>query len=477
MRAGIGLILIADLIIRINSVVAHYTDEGILPLSALKDHFGKDYTYSLHACSGAPWFQVLLFSAAFIFAILLVMGWRTKLATAISWLLLSSLQSRNPLIGQGGDDLLRILLFWGIFLPWGARYSADRIRKGNALPDNRYFDVPALGYGLLVFSVYFFSALLKTSPEWHSEGTALYYALSLDQLTLPLGKAIYPNPDLLNFLTHLTWYTELIAPLLLFVPVFNPFFRTLAVCAMIALHLGISLFLFVGLFFLIGIAAAVGLLPTVVMDKLEKRFNFLLRPLRKTGQIIFSGKKNAAPAEPDTFFGNFYFRLVLNSLLVFFMALCLLWNIGSVRGSGIGVSRNFQWLAQALRFEQCWNMFSPEVMKDDGWYITEGITSDSGKIDVTRQGEITDYSKPNVVLDHIDNDRWRKFGESYMQPVNEGIRIHYCNYLLRRWNREHPDKKVKRLNIVYMKETTEPDYKRVIPVRDVLCSCAADSLN
>ena len=62
-------------------------------------------------------FAALLFLVAAAGAGALLLSYRTRLATLLSWVLLVSVQNRNPLLGQGGDDLLRMLLFWGLFLP------------------------------------------------------------------------------------------------------------------------------------------------------------------------------------------------------------------------------------------------------------------------------------------------------------------------------------------------------------------------
>ena len=35
------------------------------------------------------------------------------------------MESRNPIILHGGDIVLRMMLFWSLFLPLGARWSAD----------------------------------------------------------------------------------------------------------------------------------------------------------------------------------------------------------------------------------------------------------------------------------------------------------------------------------------------------------------
>ena len=45
--------------------------------------------------------------------------------------------------------------------------------------------------------LYWCTALLKNGPEWTRDGTALYYAFSLDQL-LPLGRWLYPYPALVT---------------------------------------------------------------------------------------------------------------------------------------------------------------------------------------------------------------------------------------------------------------------------------------
>ncbi|MFL5752338.1 MAG: HTTM domain-containing protein [Bacteroidia bacterium] len=477
MRAGIGIILITDLIIRANSIIAHYTDEGVMPVRDLP-FYSNPLNFSFHSLSGNLNLQVFLFSCSFIFAVLLFLGYKTRLATLASWILLCSLQARNPLIEQGGDDLLRLTLFWGMLLPWGKRYSLDSLKSTGTLSDNSCFTFPALGFGMLVFSVYFFSALLKTSAEWHEEGSALYYAFSLDQLVLPLGKVIYPHEQLLKFLTHLSYCTELIAPCLLLMPFFNSFFRTSGIIALLSLHLGISLTLFVGLFFLIGIITTIGLLPSPLMDKIEKRFANMIRWL-KALLLSFFVKKRAPTGYRNLYSikDNFYLRLAGNSFLLFIISFCLLWNLSGIKGSGLAVSEKFRWIGNVLRLEQCWNMFSPSVLKEDGWFVMEGATRDSSLIDINRNGLPADYSKPLNVLNYIENDRWRKFGENVVLAVNEHPRAYYCRYLFRKWNREHPDRKIAQLKLVYMRETTDKDYKYVAPVKDVICHCKEEPIN
>jgi hypothetical protein len=460
MRIGVAVIILFDLVIRCSSLDAHYTDKGVLPTSALEQLNGHGAFSSLE---GTVDYQVTLFSLAFAFALFLLFGIKTRLTTFVCWLLISLIHYRNPVILQGGDDLLRLTLFWGIFLPWGHRYSADA-RSANR-GSNNYFGLPALGFALLVFSVYFFSAILKDSSEWRSDASALYYALSLDQLALPLGKMIYPHGNLLRILTHLTWYSELIAPLLLFIPWKNHFFRTCGITIIILLHCGIGLTLYVGIFFSIGIVTAIGLLPGPVMDKLLKRFPSPgNQPEEKSNGNTIIGKLNA----------NYYSRLLINCVVLFLICFNLLINLSSVPGLGLRISDNFIWINRSLNFNQKWSMFAPNVLKEDGWYILAGKSSDNSKIDLNRNGAAVDYTRPEKILSLIKDDRWRKFGENYANSLFAFIRPHYCNYLLRKWNEEHPDNKISSLQIIYMTEYTEPDYKKTIPVKNNLCGCVAE---
>ena len=51
---------------------------------------------------------------------MLIFGVRTRFAALASWFMLVSVQTRNPVILQGGDVYLRLLAFIAIFLPIGA---------------------------------------------------------------------------------------------------------------------------------------------------------------------------------------------------------------------------------------------------------------------------------------------------------------------------------------------------------------------
>ena len=91
-RVCLGLILLADLGIRAGDLHPHYTDAGVLRADEIA----------------------------------LLVGFYTRAATFLSFVLLLSLHNRNPLVLHGGDSLLRLLLFWSLLLPLGACWSLDR---------------------------------------------------------------------------------------------------------------------------------------------------------------------------------------------------------------------------------------------------------------------------------------------------------------------------------------------------------------
>jgi Vitamin K-dependent gamma-carboxylase len=290
-RIGIGVLLIADLLIRISDLDAFYTDAGLVPRSLVWNTFWNPGYIPIHTFSGERSYILMLFICSFICALFLVLGWKTRLFTFLSWLLLISLQNRNPYILQGGDELLRLSLFWGMFLPLGRHYSLDTLKKGRARA-KRIKGLAPTGYVLLIFSVYFFSALQKNSAEWQTEGSAIYYALSLDQMVLPAGKLIYPYPGLLKFLTHLVFGIELLAGFFLFFPGSKFRLRTIAVIVLVLLHVAIGFTLYVGLFFIIGIITLIPLLSDRSMHRMDTWFTFI-------GQML-KGKSILKAQSPKT---------------------------------------------------------------------------------------------------------------------------------------------------------------------------------
>src|SRR5207302_774947 len=190
---------------------------------------------------------------------------------------LLSLHNRNPMILQGGDVLLRMLLFWGMFLPLGVRYSLDALLKPSTLAPQatRVFSVATVAMLLQVAFMYWFSVFLKTDPVWFGDYTAIYYALSLDHFVTPLGKLLLPYPTLIKGLTFATVSLEALGPVLaLLAGVCKWPVRVAVILAFATFHIGMGLCLELGLFSSICCVAWLAYLPAGFWNRVGRMWHW-----------------------------------------------------------------------------------------------------------------------------------------------------------------------------------------------------------
>jgi len=79
--------------------------------------------------------------------------------------------------------------------------------------------------------------------------------------------------------------------------------------------------------------------------------------------------------------------------------------------------------------------------------------------------------KPEAIVDMYKSDRWRKFAENYQRNEYNFMRPYYCRYLIRKWNKEHPDNRIDGLNILFLKEVSLPAYQTKDIVEENVCLC------
>ncbi len=287
-RICLGAVILADLINRAGFLTAFYSDQGVLT-RAEAIVFNHPARISFHLMSGSPLVMDLLFVIAGILSVLLMLGYRTRLVTVLSWLFLVSLNNRNLMIQQAGDELLSVLAFWAIFLPIGARYSVDAALKPDdqPRPPDAYFSIATFAMLLQVIYVYVIGALLKDSPIWMPGGQGIYYAMHLDSLATPLAHWFRQYGAILQVLTYYVWTLELLAPLLVFSPIWHLPLRLVAMVLLITMHLGFFLFLEIGLFPFISITSLLLFTPGAVWDWLGRR---VYPPSKRAIAIYYDGK-------------------------------------------------------------------------------------------------------------------------------------------------------------------------------------------
>lgn len=255
-RFALGTVLFWTVCRGFLDLEAFYTDAGLQPRGWVMESSDSPWRLSLYFLGGTPWFAGALLAVQAVVAAMVALGWRTRLASVLSFVLYASLINRAPLTMIGGDLLMVILLFWSCFLPTGARFSVDAATATNPPPrDNQHVSWAGAGLLLQVMSVYFFSALLKTGIEWQSDYTAVYYALSLDRHATWIGQWLLNFPSLLQLLTGCVWWLEMLAPLLIFTPVFSRPVRFVVMLALMAMHIGFLLCLEIGHFPYVSLAS------------------------------------------------------------------------------------------------------------------------------------------------------------------------------------------------------------------------------
>ncbi len=272
-RIGLALIVSADLIIRAQALNAHYTNAGVLPEQALSRELLHPWYWSLHLISGHSLFQASLFLLALLIALTMLVGYRTRLATIATWALNVSLQNRNPALIFAGDDVLRAVLFWAMFLPLGACYSVDSALNSSTKPlSKRVVSGATFAFIVQLCFIYIWSAAYKTkSPIWWPDGDAVYYSLSFDQYVTEFGQFLlgFPLP-LLRILTFSALVFEILGPLILFIPFRTSLFRCVAIISFILLHFGFELCFSIGLLSYLSIFNWLALIPSLVWDTTAK---------------------------------------------------------------------------------------------------------------------------------------------------------------------------------------------------------------
>lgn len=399
-RIGLALTIIFDLIDRFRDLTAFYTDAGVMPREWVVGHYSLFWRlFSVHLWGGSFYFQALLFALAFIAAVALLLGYRTRLATIISWVLAVSVLVRNPMIAYGADSLTRVLLFWAMFLPLGSYWSIDapieaKQRESGSestLKAARVFSAASFALILQVLLLYWFSSILKNGPEWQN-GTALYYALSDNIHGSVLGRYLLGFPALIPIFTYGVKWFELLGTFLFLAPISYGLLRTVGVVLFSVLQVGIFLGLNVGLLPLVSLVGGLIFLPPWFWNKFSRK--------ESRAEIILSRPVN----------------IVIGILVV----LVILINLSSVfpvlgrAGSNI--------VSDILHLNQRWAPFAPRPPLVNKWYEIPAELGTGKKINLYT--EILPYT----------NKRWINFFESVNSEGFENYPLSYLgDYLCREW--------------------------------------------
>jgi len=470
-RIAIAAVMLVDLLVRATDLGAFYTDSGVLPRSVLLSKTPYLSSISVHLWNGTPLFQALLFILAGVGAIGLLIGYRTRSMTCLCWFLTASLHARNFLVLQGGDDYLRMSLFWSMFLPLEARWSVDSARRlpSDKIPD-RVFSWGTFAFTFQTILLYVSTAIFKSRGDNWLDGSALYYALSLDCFAKRPAFILLLFPKLLKFMTRGVLAFEFLGSFLFISPVWNGPIRTLGVFGFWSLHLGIMMTMAIGLFQWVSLAVATAFLPPWF-------WHYALRPLnalrKRVGvqaiclslQRVITPWLDSIPRTKLNLSSSFYSA----PIILFFLFCIICWDLSLLYPQRYPLPRVLNDICVTTHVTQRWAMFSPNITKTSGWFVIPGKLRNGAILDLYNRGQPLSWSTPPLISSYYKNDRWRKYLMNMSSRNMRAYRIDFSRYLCRSWNSSHSeDEKLNSLELIFVDRRNLPDYRTTIYERTVL---------
>lgn len=466
-RIAFGLTLVLDLVEQSAILEEMTTDLGSLPRELHAQIFSPVERWSIHMLDGSFAFQAFLCGLTFAALSAFILGYHTRWATLILWVLLVSLRNRHPLFDTASDGVRRMMLFWGFFLPLGCRFSLDRWAGRQDAPARPLFSIATVAILLQILMIYVGAGLPKEYDTWVRQGTATIMALRLDMFATEFGKALLDYPELLKVTSASTWMLEIIGPILLLSPFYNSYVRLAGVAAFISLHIGLLLCLHLGAFPHLMIAVWLIFLPPVFwswLSKLPGRPGFIGRMSSRVEELMTAAATRRRGAGEGSVRRSWVNGYVAKTFVTLCLAMVIIWNI---QRTGKHMRQDFPDLIRSeevvkamnvLRLTQYWNVFSPYPFRKDAWPMLVATLKDGSKVELLTGGPVR-WTKPERVSDVFRNDRWRKYAN------NVGIRNigwrHYRNWAgmhARRWNAENPESRhVKKVEFIRMIEMLLPD--------------------
>lgn len=384
------------------NLTAFFTDEGILPRHELS--LAEPDRLSLLNVSGDWWPVATLWAVSCVVALVLTLGWHTRVMSSLAFVLVSSFSWRDPLILDGSDLVFRFVPLWLAFTPAGDRWSIDALRR-KAAPVVRSWALPIRILELQIAWIYLATGLEKLGGIDWVVGTAAYYALELEHtFARPWAHAFAVEPTLSHLIS---WYT--IAVELSFLPlVMIPFrlTRSVAASAAAGMHVGILLLMNVGNFPLVMLAACVLFVPP----------DWIHRVMRENVSVA----PNVPRARPRVAAA----LLILIAATVFLTAVPS--QLEAIRPSGDVAS-----VLHFLSLDQRWDMFSPNAARSDGWMLAPATLADGTRLDLLSGRGADDlgerYSDPLYT-------RWTKVHERIASGFYAGYRSEYARHFCRTRN-------------------------------------------
>jgi hypothetical protein len=255
-RIAFAVVVLAWTVSLAPALYSFFADDGILP-GHPDGGRGAWGLLELNSSAAAVTTLYLLLLAG---AICLAFGFKTRLAAVVVFVCLVSFARRDPWVLNSGDLLVVVLAFYLMLAPSGAALSVDRWLRAR----RRFWEFPRRSLWPLrliqvqVSLLYFFAVWAKLRGATWNDGTAVSYALRIEDLErFPVPGFVTDSLLLVNLLTYGTLVVELALAIL----VWNGKLRPWVLLLGVTLHLGIDYAVRVGFFSYAALVAYVAFVP------------------------------------------------------------------------------------------------------------------------------------------------------------------------------------------------------------------------
>lgn len=440
-RMAIAGMLLVTLVTRAFDLRSMYTDQGALPGATVRAYystFEQRGAWSLHWLDDRPAFEAALFGVAGVLGAALLVGFQTRCVTVGSWLLLASLHTRVAgLVVNGGDVLLLLMLFWGMFLPLGRCWSVDAWRGGQTPSLDPVLSVGTAAALIQLFLMYTVTGFSKCNAVWFT-GRALERAFSIEQFANSVGRSLSDFPEFLRVATYGALALELVGPWLLFSPWLTRYSRPLAALGFATLHAGIALTMNVDLFSYNSLAALTLFVPAAVWRK---------RPMDRSPPL--------AAADPSAT-SRKLFRRLADGLCLLCLVFVVVYNVLMLASwPNRALPTGVRDLADVLAFGQRWDMFSHGGGAD---FRIVGVARlrDGSEVDILRDG-----APVNGNLEQLEpalpRQRWTLLFTELKRKYNGWFRQSVARFLCRTWNdRQPPERQITAFELLLLEQDLSP---------------------
>lgn len=447
-RIVLALGVLLDLWQRLINVPYFYSEGGLLPRELWEQVYGDAaYYWTIHFFD-LPWLIGGLLIVQLGLALALLVGFRTRWVSLLSWFLLLSLVLRNPLLFYGGDKLAPILLLIGAFLPLSRRSQRTSLTGGVSRL--------ALLWLLVQMAVlYIASGVAKLESRAWLDSSALPHVLEMNMLVRPLGTWFAQFGVLVRPLSVVTPWAEMVLPLLFFVPLWRGRVRALAILALLGLNVGIQSMIDVGFFMFYASAGLLGLLPPQFWEDLARvgrslggRIGSQRGATASRGTELPPRFLPAASRTPPFLRG--LGASAASSVILLFIAVSLATWLEGMKAVRLSYPPPSWTVIRGLNVYQNWGLFThPTPIAS--WYVSKAELLDGTWVDILQAGGPVVWAHqraPNAL--YRSNSKWRVAMAKVDSLADNERGLHEATgrALARYWNDRHlPEQAVKTLTV------------------------------